>query len=335
MSSVSSPRIDLHRHLDGNLRLETVLDLAEQHRLTLPGSDVASLKPHLQILAPGPDLTSFLERVELMVSVLADYDSCRRVAYENVEDAEREGLDYVELRFSPLFMARAHGLHPEGVVEAVVDGFTSGIRELGVRSKLIGILSRTFGPENATKELEALLAHRDRIVGLDLAGDEMLWPATRFEAHFRRAREVGWRITVHAGEAASAESVWQAIRILGAERIGHGVRATEDPELIDYLLEHRIGIESCLTSNVQTSTVSDYESHPLRVFLERGLLATINTDDPVISDIDLDHELTIAASAAGLGPDDLSRAAWNSVEVAFLTPGERDELVASLNENRP
>ncbi len=326
------PLLDLHRHLDGNLRLETVLDLGRRHGVSLPADDVEALRPHLQILEPGPDLPSFLRKVELMSSVLGDEDACRRVAYENVEDASREGLSYMELRFSPLFMAHAHRLRPEGVVAAVVEGANAGARDHGVPMKLVGILSRTFGPEAATVELEALLAHKQHLTALDLAGDEAMWPGEHFVEHFRRGRDAGWRITVHAGEAAGPGSVWQAIRDLGAERIGHAVRATEDEALLDYMAEHAIGIESCITSNVQTSTVSSYESHPLRLFLDRGLLASINTDDPSISGIDLAHELTVAAEAAGLTGAHVRQAQRNAVASAFLSAEEKAGLLQARRD---
>jgi adenosine deaminase len=223
-------------------------------------------------------------------------------------------------------MAEPHDLDPAGVVEAVADGAAAGARDLGVKVKLIGILSRTYGPEIAGKELEALLRHSDRLVGLDLAGDEANQPGERFVAHLQRAQEAGLQITVHAGEAAGAESVWQALRELGATRIGHAIRATEDPALLDYMAQHRIGIESALTSNVQTSCVPDYASHPLRGFLDRRILATINTDDPGISGIDLRHEYEVAAPAAGLTPTHARQAQQNALFVAFLTAEERETL---------
>lgn len=325
------PRIDLHRHLDGNLRLSTCLDLARAHDVSLPGKTLEEVRPYLQIVEPGPDLVSFLEKVSRMASVLGDLDACRRVAYENVEDAVRERLDYVELRFSPGFMAYAHGLDPSAVVDAVVDGVSTASRELGVRAQLIGILSRTFGPDATEIELEALLSRRDHIVALDLAGDEALWPGGAFVDQFRRGREAGWAITVHAGEATGAETVWQAIRELGAQRLGHATRSIEDPRLMDYFAEHAIGIESCLTSNVQTSTVPSYESHPLKTFLDHGLLATINTDDPSVSGIDLDHELERAAPQAGLSYEHVRQAQRNAVEIAFLSPAEKKELVDAAN----
>jgi adenosine deaminase len=269
---------------------------------------------------------AFIAKFEWMMAVLVDYDACRRIAYENVEDAKREGLDYVELRFSPWFMAESHGLDPAGVTEAVVDGVESAIRDFGMRAKLIGILSRTYGPEVAWQELAALLQFRDQLLGLDLAGDEANWPGTLFVDHFGRARAAGFEITVHAGESAGPESIWQAVQELGARRIGHAVAASEDSALMDYMAERGIGIEASLTSNVQTSTVATYASHPIRHFLERGLLATLNSDDPGISGIDLRHEYLVAAPAAGLTPAQIRQAQHNALLIAFLTDGEREEL---------
>ncbi len=322
------PLIDLHRHLDGSVRLETILDLGRKHGLPLPARDPEGLRPHVQVTEPQPGVMAFIAKFKWMTGVLVDYDACWRVAYENVEDAKREGIHYIELRFSPWFMAEPHGLDPAGVVEAVVDGVRAAARDTGVRVNLIGILSRTYGPDIAWRELAALLTHRDDLVALDLAGDEANWPGDLFVEHFKKARDVGWHITVHAGEAAGPESVWQAIRDLGAERIGHAVRAADDPKLLDYMAEHSIGIEANLTSNVQTSTVPDYASHPLRLFLARGLLATINTDDPGISGIDLPYEYNVAAVQAGLSDDQIRQAQRNALQVAFLSPAEKEALLA-------
>jgi adenosine deaminase len=322
------PLIDLHRHLDGGVRLETILDLGRHHNLPLPAWDLEGLRPHVQVSESQPGVMAFIAKFKWMTGVLVDYEACHRVAYENVEDAHREGIDYIELRFSPWFMAESHDLDATGVVEAVADGVEAGARDFGAKVKLIGILSRTYGPDVAWKELEALLRHRDRLVALDLAGDEANWPGDLFVEHFRRARDMSWYITVHAGESRGSESVWQAIRDLGATRIGHAIQAVGDPALLEHMAEHQIGIESSLTSNVQTSTVPSYASHPLRLFLERGLLATINTDDPGISGIDLRSEYEVAAPAAGLTAEHTYQAQRNALTVAFLSADERAALVA-------
>jgi adenosine deaminase len=320
------PLIELHRHLDGSVRLATVLELAKQHDVKLPGGTLEELRPHVQITERQPGVMAFIAKIQLMTAVLADIEACRRIARENVEDAKREGIDYIELRFSPWFMAEPHGLDPVRVAAAVVEGVAEGAEATGVRVNLIGILSRTYGPEIAHKELAALLTQREQIVALDLAGDEANFPPRLFAEHFRQGRDAGWRVTIHAGESAGPESVWEAIRLLGAERIGHGVRAMEDPALVDFLAEKRIGIEANLTSNVQTSTVPNLASHPLREMLARGLLASINTDDPGVSAIDLPYELEVAAPAAGLSRDQIRQARNNALETAFISDGEKAEL---------
>lgn len=324
--SCRPPLIDLHRHLDGSVRLSTILELGRQHGIPLPADTLEELRPHVVITTPQPGLLEFLAKFRWMTGVLADYDACRRVARENVEDARREGIRYLELRFSPLFMADAHNLDPSKVTAAVIEGVREGEAATGVRANLIGILTRTYGPVRARRELRALLDHRKEITALDLAGDEGNWPAELFVEHFAEGREAGWHVTVHAGEAAGAPSIVAAIEQLGATRIGHAVRAVDDPAVMDLLRERRIGIEVNLTSNVQTSTVPDYASHPLKRFLEAGLLATINTDDPGISGIDLPYELDTAAPAAGLSEAQIRQALENAWEIAFLPPAERTAL---------
>jgi adenosine deaminase len=328
LTQAELPRIDLHRHLEGSLRLQTILELAEQHSLPLP-RDLEQLRPAVQVTTTQPDLMAFILKMERARLAFADLDACARIAYESVEDAARDGLAYLELRFSPCFMAQPHGLALAGVVEAVIDGVGRGQRDFGARTNLIGIMSRTFGLESATRELEALLAHRQQIIALDLAGDEIGWPGALFVEQIQRGREAGWQITIHAGEASGPESVWQAVRDLGAARLGHAVHAIQDPALVDFLAARRIGVESSLTSNVQTSTVSDYQHHPLRTFLERGVLATINTDDPGTSGITFTHELTVAAPASGLSQDLIRQAQANALEIAFLSDEEKARLRAA------
>ena len=322
------PLLDLHRHLEGSIRIETVLDLAQIHGIQLPGDDVETLRPHVQVDGPVDDLLTFLAKFEWLIAVLKDLDACRRLAYENVLDAAAEGLDYVELRFSPWFMAEPHALDPAAVAEAVVDGVVAGSRESGLGVGLIGTLSRTYGVDACRGELEALLHQRDRLVAIDLAGDEVHFPPELFVDHFRQAREAGLAVTVHAGEAAGVDGVWASIRLLGAQRIGHGVRAIDDPALLDDLGEQGIGIEANLTSNVQTRAVEDYESHPMKAFLDAGILATLNTDDPTISGIDLDFEYREAAPRAGLDSERIRQAQRNAVEMAFLSREAKDALLA-------
>jgi len=323
------PLVELHRHLDGNVRLETILDLGQKFSLPLPGNSVEELRPHIQVTEAKPSILDFFNKFEWLTGVLVDYDAVRRVAYENVLDARNEGIDYIELRFSPWFMAESNHLIPAGVVEAVVDGIQAGVRDSGIKANLIGIISRTYGPAICMQELEALLSQKGHIVALDLAGDELHFPGDLFVEHFRIARDAGWHACPHAGEATGPESIWQAINDLKAERIGHAVHAIEDPALLDYLAEHNIGVESSLTSNVQTSTVADYASHPISTFLRHGIAATINTDDPGISAVTISHEYEVAAVAAGLTPDEIFQAQRNALAQSFLSDSEKTALLAA------
>ncbi len=178
------PLIDLHRHLDGSIRLETIIELAQEQGIDLPAYDVESLRPHVVIDGKADGLMDFIGRFRYLTAILHDLDACRRVAYENVEDAQREGIDYIELRFSPWFMSETHELDPAGVVDAVADGIKAAERDTGVRAQMIGIMSRTYDTETCHRELDALLTHRDHLVAIDLAGDELKFPAELFHEHF-------------------------------------------------------------------------------------------------------------------------------------------------------
>lgn len=326
MIDTSFPLTDLHRHLDGNIRAQTILDLGREFNIALPANDLSSLLPHVQVMTTEPDLVSFLQKLDWGVKVLGSLDACRRVALENVADLAAANIHYAELRFSPGYMAMSHQLPVAGVVEAVIEGVRQGCEKYDVKVNLIGIMSRTFGEAACLQELDALLAHHDQITAVDLAGDELGFPGSQFLRHFTKARDAGFRVTVHAGEAAGPESIWQAIRELGAERIGHGVKAIEDPALMDYMAEYGIGIESCLTSNIQTSTVASLQAHPLKRFLQHGVMASLNTDDPAVQGIELPHEYLVAAPAAGLTADEIRQAQENGLYMAFLSQAEKQAL---------
>jgi adenosine deaminase len=323
----SFPLIELHRHLDGNVRLQTILELGQEHHLALPAQHVEGLRSHVQITDPKTDRTFFNAKFPWTQAVMVDYQAIHRIAYENVEDAKKDGLDYVELRFSPWFMAEAYNLKPEAVAYAVAEAVQAGQQDFAIKVNLIGCLNRTYGPNIAAKELAALLTQAEHICAIDLCGDEANFPAKWFREHFRRARAAGWHITIHAGETAGADSVWEAICGLGAERVSHALCAIDDPALMDFMLENKIGLECCLTSNVKTGLLNDYSRHPVRRFLEKGLLASLNTDNPGLLGIDLPYEYSWAAPKAGLVESQIQRAQANALETAFLTDEEKQVLI--------
>lgn len=329
MVNADIPLVDLHRHLDGNIHPKTIWELAQQHNLELPATSLQELAPLTQIQDQTSDLLAFLQKLDYGVSVLADLDACYRVALENMQDARNQGINYTELRFSPYYMAQAHNLNVADVTAAVIDGVADGAKAFGVKANLIGILSRTNGAEACQIELEGLLAHKDKIKALDLAGDELNFPAELFREHFRQGRDAGWEITVHAGEADGPQSIWKAIEMLGATRIGHGVAAIQDPKLMEYMAKNQIAVESCPTSNYQTATVKDLQNHPMATFIENGMLVTLNTDDPAVSNITLPGEYQVATDTLGLSADTLRQVQENGLKAAFLSESEVKELKAN------
>jgi len=320
------PLVDLHRHLDGNIRPKTVWELAQQFNIALPEATFDAFIPHVQIMTQEADLLAFLKKLDWGVSVLGNLDACQRVAFENVEDAFNAGLDYAELRFSPYYMAMAYQLPIADVVAAIIDGVKSGMKKFDIKINLIGILSRTFGVEACSAELNGLLAHKNDLVAIDLAGDEYNFPGILFVEHFKRVRNADLQCTIHAGEAAGAQSVWQAINELGATRIGHGVKSGEDPKLLEYMAKHNIAIESCLTSNYQTGTINDLSKHPIKSFLAAGIQVCLNTDDPAIQGIEIKHEYNVAAKQFGFSQGELSKLQENGLNVSFLSNNEKQTL---------
>lgn len=326
MIDPSTPLVDIHRHLDGNIKPDTILRLAQKYQIPLCHNSLEEIERLSQIQGQTSDLLAFLEKLDLGVSVLVDTDACYDVAFENMRDAQLSGLNYTELRFSPHYMAQAHQLNVTDVVGAVIDGVKAGSKAFGVQANLIGILSRTYGQETCKSELQSLLVHKDEICALDLAGDELGYPAQQFVEHFKLARDAGWNITIHAGEADGPQSIWNAIELLGASRIGHGVAAANDEKLMEYMAKNAIAVESCPTSNYQTATVKSLSDHPMKLFLERDMLVTLNTDDPAVSNIDLKHEYRVANEVIGLSNEQLQKIQANGVLAAFLSKQGKQTL---------
>lgn len=324
------PLIDLHRHLDGNIRPKTIWELAKLNNIKLPVDDFNEFIPYVQIQNQEADLLAFLEKLDWGVAVLKTLDDVKRIAYENVEDAFNAGLHYAELRFSPYYMSMNHNLIIKDVVKAIIDGVNEAVKDFDIKINLIGILSRTFGVEKCQKELEAILAYKNDIIAVDLAGDEYNFPGSMFVEHFKQVKEAGLFITVHAGEAGGSESMYQAINDLNATRIGHGVACAKDEELMDYMLKNNIAIESCITSNYQTGTIKDIPAHPIKVFLEKGLKVCLNTDDPAVQGIEIKNEFEIAQTIVGLSDKDISTLQQNALDICFLSEDEKLELIKKV-----
>lgn len=309
------PLVELHRHLEGSVRTSTILEVArrEGHHLA------AAPRPRELLVADDSlgGLLDYLDRVDVAASAFTREDDWVRAAREVVLDAYDEGLDVLELRFSPWFVSSQSGLAPEAVVDAVTEGVRLARDLVDLRVGLVGILLRDLGPDAAVPQLATILSRREHFCAIDIAGNEAGYAAELFTSAYDGARDAGLRLTAHAGEGAGPESVWAAVRHLGVERVGHGVRSVEDPALVDHLAEHGITLELCFTSNVQTRAAASRETHPVRALHEAGVPVTLNTDNPRVSDVTLAQEHETARLHAGLSDAQLDAIAHQALASTF------------------
>lgn len=323
------PKIELHRHLEGSLRLETLLSIALEHQITMPRFDVDGLRPFVQIMPGEPrTMKHFLNKFAVLRMFYRSERIIKRVTAEVIADAAHDNVKYMELRFTPQALNNLIRCTFDQIVGWVCEAATSAARENNIQVGLIISMNRHEDVHVGESVLQAALLYADQgVVGIDLAGQETGFKAAPFRPLFERARAAGLGITIHAGEWAGPESVREAVVELGAERIGHGVRAAEDPALCALLAERGTVLEVCPTSNYHSGVVEGYQKHPLSGLVERGVRATLNTDDPLISNITLSDELINAVNFMSLSIDDMKRMQMVSAQAAFLKPEARAQLV--------
>ncbi|MEP7125761.1 MAG: adenosine deaminase [Byssovorax sp.] len=312
------PKTDLHVHLDGSLRLETILDLARIHKVELPSLDPASLRKSMNLGQNCGSLVEYLKAFDVTLKVMQHEDALYRVAYELAEDVARENVRYMEVRYAPMLHTR-HGLKITGVVEAVLAGLRAAHDSLGVESNVILCGIRNISPESSLEMAELAVAYKSRgVVGFDLAGAENDHPAKHHKKAFQLVRDNNINCTIHAGEAYGPESIAQALHVCGAHRIGHGCRLREDGDLLHYINDHRIPLECCPSSNVQTGAVRDLASHPLKLYFNLGLRVTINTDNRLVTDTTVSHELWHCHTQMGMSLRDIKQMIVAGFKSAFL-----------------
>lgn len=323
------PKVELHCHLDGSMRPETMLDIAREHSVTLPRSEPDELRAYMRADNVS-SLEDYLTRFDATISVLQTPEALERVAYELVADVAADGVRYIEVRNAPRLNIRG-GLTADEVIGATMRGLSRGEAEFGTVARFICCSLRHWSPEISLETAELAARHRDRgVVGFDIAGGEAGNPAGEHAAAFLYAREHFLGVTCHAGEGDGPESIEQALFLCGANRIGHGVRAGENAELLAYLRDRQIPLELCPTSNVQTHAVASFREHPAKRYLDYGVAVTLNTDNRLISDITLTGEFQRLVDKLGFTIDDLSQCVMNGCRASFLPLPERELLTARI-----
>jgi adenosine deaminase len=330
---LSLPKVELHRHLEGSLRLATMLDIAHKDGMTVPAS-MLNLSGLVQVQDQDPmTFTNFLDKFKTLRLFYRSPDVIHRVTREAVEDAAKDNVRYMELRFTPVALSRAEGFPLHDVVDWVITSSQEAAKKHNIKVGLIASVNRHESPELAEQVAWLAVEHiKDGLVGLDLAGNEAEFKSEPFYGIFNEARQSGLRMTIHAGEWGPAANVREAIENLGAERIGHGVRVLEDETVTALARERGAVFEVCVTSNYQSGVVSSLKEHPLPRMFDAGLKATVNTDDPSVSRITLSHEYQHVCEDLNVSMDVLKQSVLTAADSAFLKDDEKKKLVASLKK---
>lgn len=330
------PKIDLHRHLEGSLRLSTLAEIAKEHGVDLPRWDLEAIRPYVQVVDEDPDFQGFLSKFKLLRRFYSTREAVMRVAYEAVADAATDNIKYLELRFNPVALAKVQGFSYEEVAEWVLSATKNAQQDYDIQTRLIAQIGRDEGIDVARQVAEVAAAFQDQgFVGIDLAGDEVGFSAARFAEVFQWAKTQGLYVTVHAAEAGHASNIREAIELLGADRIGHGVRAMEDLSVMDLVIRHNITLEMCPTSNLQTGVISSLGQHPLWAYQQVGIRVTINTDDPSVSSTTLTDEYMVALRGIGIPLRAVKQMVLTAAQAAFLPEPERQRLVDWFHQALP
>lgn len=329
------PKVDLHLHLDGSVKPETILELALKQGISLPVYDPDGLIPHMRVTDNCGSLIEYLGKFDFTTRFLQTGEALERVAYEVVEQSVEHNCRYVEVRFAPQ-LHRNMGLSLEETFHYVIEGLKRAQRDFGTKFGVIAICMRNHSCTNNLEVIEAAAKFVGKgVVAVDLAGDEATYPPEFFREVFARSHKLGIPVTIHAGEAAGAVNVYEAVTHLGATRIGHGVRLRENAEILEMVKDRRIPLEMCPISNIQTKAVASWDAYPIREYMDQGLVVTINTDNPSVSDTNITKEYRAIADRFGFSTPELVKLIMNGVEAAFMEEHDkvtfRQEMEAELS----
>ena len=324
------PKAELHCHLDGSLRVSTILELATLQKVQLPADNQEDLHKFLAIKGKMKNLEEYLKIFDITLSVLQTPESLQRVSFELAEDCWNDSVRYVEVRYSPILHTQK-GMTSSESVDAVKMGLDHAEAEFGIKTGIILCGIRNISPEVSLKLADLAVQYKNQgVVGFDLAGAEENFPAKHHQEAFELILKKNINATLHAGEAFGPESIHQAIHACGAHRIGHGTRLKENEDLMAFINDHRIALEICLKSNIQTRSISSLKNHPFKYYFDQHLRVTLNTDNRLISDTTLSEEYYLAAETFNLTMQDIRTIIINGFKSAFLPHNERRDLIKNI-----
>lgn len=324
-------KVELHLHLDGSLRPETVIDIAKKDGIELPTYEIGELKKYLSVDETNKDLVEYLKKFDLPLKVMQTKENLTRVTFELLEDLAKDNYIYTEIRFAPHFHKQS-GLSLEEIVESVSDGILEAEKKYKIKGNILLCIMRHMSTDLAYEIVDLAKKYKDKkVVGIDLAGDEFNYSVNLFKEVFEKAKSLKIPFTIHSGEARGADSVADAVKI-GAKRLGHGIRAYENNELLSLLKDKGITLECCPISNLNTHVFKDFKEYPLKSYLNNGIKATINTDNRTVSDTNYQKEIDFLERYTSLTLDEIKLANKNAIEGAFISEEQKIELLKKLEE---
>lgn len=320
------PKIELHCHLDGSVRPSTIIELANMKNIDIPSKNIDEIKNMMVAPKDCKSLDEYLKRFELPGLIMQDEDSLERIAFELMEDASKENIVYIEIRFAPLLHINK-GLNTKQVIESVLKGIKRAESIYDIKGNLILSCMRTMSVESSYDVIEAGKEYLNNgVVAVDLCSSENEQFCEKFEKSISLARSYGYRVTIHAGETGIGENVYDAITLLKAERIGHGVFIKDCEKAYNLVKENNVTLEMCPTSNLQTKAIKNIENYPLNNFHKDGIKVSLNTDNRTVSDIDLTNEYNIIFNNFEMSEDDYKTIYLNSVEASFADENTKNKL---------
>lgn len=333
------PKIELHCHLEGAIRTQTIIDIARQYALPLPSYDPAQLDQQVKVFEQMRDLQAVLDAFAIFQRSITSPAVVERIAWELFEDSARQNIKLFEVRFSPDWAFHTHNLDWDEALEAILRARQKAESEFDMAIGLIAITSRSMGSQSCVKTVDWAIRHRQHIQGVDLADAEMLYPVSDFVKPIRKARDSGLKITIHTGEDTPAAAVWESIHAYQPDRIGHGIHSIEDMKVIDLIRDRNITLEVNPWSNYLTNSVPSIQAHPLKRLFDLGVRVTINSDDPEVLDTNLNHEYYIAHEILGMSLQDIALCNRYAFEASFIdssrTPGIWNKYFSATDSQTP
>ena len=320
------PKTEIHIHLEGSIRTQTIIDIAREYNLDLPAYDVNELDKHVKVYDQLRDLGAVLGAFAIFQNSITSPEVVERIAWELFEDSSKQNIHLTEVRFSPDWAFHGHDLEWDACLDGLLRARERAERELDMAVGYIAITSRSMGPESCVKTVDWAIRHKEHLVGVDLADAEDLYPIREFTRPVLKAKEAGMKVTVHSGENTPASAVIETIQTVQPDRIGHGIHIIEDLNAVELVKEHGITLEVNPWSNYLTNSVRTIKEHPLKQLFDLGVKVTINSDDPEVLETNLNNEYRIAHEVLGMSMDEIMMCNRYAFEASFLPEREKVKI---------